>query len=97
MAYLVGLSRRDLVRGIVAIDSPPPLRIPAVENDPFQRLAIYNAVDGKSRLLPGIEAALKKFGELKIPTTLKKLPEARDLNDDERAELVRWIDSLDRL
>ena len=40
---------------------------------------------------------MKRFGDLKIPTTLKKLPEARELNDDERAELARWIDSLDRL
>ena len=38
------------------------------------------------------------FRQEKIPVTVKNLGEAsRELNADELAELVRWIDMLDRM
>jgi len=97
MAFLVALGHRDIVRGVAVVDAGPPARSQAPENDPIQRLAIYSATIDKSRTSAPIEAAMKRLGDLKFPVTTKKLPEQRDLNDADLAELARWIDTLDRI
>jgi serine protease Do len=97
MAYLVAFARRDVVRGVAPIDAAFPLRTRPPENDPVQRLAIYAGVAEKSKLAEPIQAAIDKLREMKFPVTVRKTGEARYLNDEELAELVRWADALDRL
>ena len=67
-------------------------------NDPVQRMAFYMTLADKSPLADRIRASAEQLGELKYPVTLKHLGDApRGLNKSERAELARWIDTLDRL
>lgn len=97
MAWAVALARRDVVRGVAAVDAGLPLRAPAPENEPFQRLAVYNAISPKSKLAPVVETLVKKLREAKFPVTSATLPEPRYLNSDELGELMRWFDTLDRI
>jgi hypothetical protein len=68
------------------------------DNDPLHRLAFFIATATKSPFAPVVDAGIKRLREAKFPLTVKDLGEQpRYLNDDELGQLVRWIDSLDRL
>ena len=98
MAYLVALNHLDRVRAVVAIDAAPPLRTVLPENDPLTRLAFYLVTAEKSPAAAGAKAAAARLKQAHYPVTGKSVGEQpRDLNDAELAELVRWLDSLDRL
>jgi len=93
----VAFANRDLVRAVAAVDSPLVASPP--ENEPVHRLAFYTTTSAKGRTpAKQVEAAVKRLREMKYPVTIRDLgEEGRYLNDDELAELVRWIDSLDRM
>lgn len=97
MAYVVAFANRDLVRAVAAVDAPLVASPP--ENEPIHRLAFYTTTSAKGRTsAKQIEAAVKRLREMKYPVTVRDLgEEGRYLNDEELAELVRWIDSLDRI
>jgi len=98
MAYLVGLTHRDQIRGVAAVDAalPPRTRPPA--NDPIYRLAFYTTTAEKSPLAARIDEGVKTLRSMKYPVTTIELGQtARPLNAEELAELVRWIDTLDRI
>ena len=97
MAYAVAFGKRELVRGVAAIDSPIGGRPP--ENDPVHSLAFYATTAKKGRAKPATVAALvKRLRGLKYPVTVVDQGEtARHLNGDELGELLRWIDTLDRI
>jgi poly(3-hydroxybutyrate) depolymerase len=97
MAYLVAFAHRDVVRGLAVVDAPLPSRSRPPDNDPVQRLAIYTTASGKSSLAEQLSAGIKRLEEMKYPVTVKTLTEPRYLNDEEVAELVRWVDTLDRI
>ncbi len=98
MAWLTALSHRDLVRAIAAVDAALPGRVQIPANDPVQRLAIYLAFAKNSQLAERIRAESKRMDELKYPVLLKELDDnAHELTDTQRADLARWIDTLDRL
>lgn len=97
MAWLVTSQHLDLVRGLAVVDALPPGTLGLPENDPLLRLAFYLAAAEKSpagALIPRVAAPLSKEN---FAVTLKSLPAQRDLDDEELAELARWIDSLDRI
>jgi serine protease Do len=96
LAYMIAFAHRDLVRAAAVVDAAVAGRPP--ENDPLHRLAIYLTTAKKSRHAAAIEQAAALLREMKIPVTIKDLgEEPRYLNDQELAELVRWIDMLDRI
>ncbi len=98
MAYLVGFRNRDVVRGIAAINAPPPSRLVGIDNEPLQRLAILASVTDSSPLKERVETGIRTLRELKFPVTKLIRNEAdRPLTEDERSEVGRWVDSLDRL
>jgi serine protease Do len=97
MAYLVAFAHRDVVRGLAVVDAPLPSRSRPPDNDPVQRLAIYTTATDKSSLAEQLSAGSKRLEEMKYPVTVKTLTEPRYLNDEEVAELVRWVDTLDRI
>jgi serine protease Do len=98
MAYLVGFTHRDLIRGIVAVDAALPARTRPPANDPILRLAFYTTSATKSLLAAQVEAGVKKLREMKYPVTvLEQGEQAGRFNDLERSELIRWIDTLDRI
>jgi poly(3-hydroxybutyrate) depolymerase len=98
MAYLMGFTHHELVRGIAAVDAALPARTKPPANDPIFRLAFYTTTAEQSPLAKRIEAGVKQLRDQKYPVTVRDLGErSRRLNDEERAELIRWIDTLDRI
>jgi len=98
MAYLAAFGHRELVRGVAVVDAALPRRMQPPSNDPIQRLAIYSASASKSKLAEVIKAGNDRLGSLKFPVTTKNLGfDPRYLNENEIKELVRWIDTLDRI
>jgi serine protease Do len=95
MAYLAPIANRDLVRGVVAVQAPMPSTLPPPEADPANRLAYFIAASSLDA--PAIKATIAKLRELKHPVATEPIVSERSLNDREFANLVDWIDSLDRL
>ncbi|MGD0899410.1 MAG: PDZ domain-containing protein [Thermoguttaceae bacterium] len=96
LAYVAGFHSRDLVRAVAAIDAA--MILPPPESDPEHRLAVYAASAKKSPLAAAIAQSVVRLREAKVPVTEKDLgDEPRDLKPDELAELLRWIDMLDRI
>jgi serine protease Do len=96
LALISAFRSRELVRAAAAIDAgcmlPPP------EIDPGHRLAIYMGTVQSSMQAQLIKITLVRLKAAKVPVTEKDLgKEARDLTPAELAELVRWIDMLDRI
>ncbi|MCC7084329.1 MAG: PDZ domain-containing protein [Pirellulales bacterium] len=95
MAYLLAGENRDLLRGVVAIDAPLPPAMATPLCEPTERLAIFSASARRSS--PHIAAGIERLREAKHPVTELELDEnSHVLNDDQRAKLARWVDTLDR-
>jgi len=96
LAYLVAFRHRTLVRAVAAVDAPMIGQPP--ENDPVHRLTFYVATAEKSRFAGLIEATITRLRQMKYPVTVKPLgQQPRYLDPDELTQLVRWIDTLDRI
>lgn len=96
MASLLAFHDRGLIRGVASIDSPlggnPP------DNDPTNRLSFFITTAKKANFAAQIQAGILKLREMQYPVTLKDQGSlGHDLSDEERAMLLRWIDSLDRI
>lgn len=97
IAYALAFGLRELVRGLAVVESPlPPLAAPP-DTDPVYPLSIYLASAAPLTGPAGPSAGEKRLRAMKYPVVPKVLGEDRYLNADELAELVRWIDTLDRL
>jgi len=98
MALLAALSHRSLIRAVAATDTALPGRVQVPANDPIERLALLLTAAEKFAAAERLEEQVKRLREMKYPVILQKHPgEPRPWDDKERAELVRWIDTLDRL
>jgi serine protease Do len=96
LAFLAAFNNREAFRAAAVVEAAPMGRPP--ENDPLHRLAIYIASAAKSPAARPIEQAAAAMRKMMIPITMKPLGDSpRQLSDDELAELVRWIDMLDRI
>ena len=96
LALVSAFRSRELIRAAAVIDAgsmlPPP------EIDPGHRLAIYLGTAKNSMQAPLVKITLARLKAAKVPVTEKDLgKDARDLTPAEVAELVRWIDMLDRI
>jgi serine protease Do len=98
MAYLTTFAHRTLLRAVAAGDAALPARVQVPPNDPIERLAVFMTVAKESRLADRVAADGKRLQEMRYPVIVRQHDgQARPLSDEERAELVRWIDTLDRL
>jgi len=98
IAYLMAFSHRDMVRAVAAVDAALPARARVPANDPIDRLTIHTTFAKKAKLADRIKAGAKRLQEMKYPVLVNELDgDARYLNEEELAALVRWIDTLDRL
>jgi S1-C subfamily serine protease/predicted esterase len=97
IGWLVAFDRRDLVRGVAAVDASLPIGFRPGENDPARRLAVYITQAEKSKLAEAVQSTAETLRAMKFPVTVKNLDQPRYLNDEEVAELIRWADALDRL
>jgi serine protease Do len=96
LAFLSAFHNRDAIRAVAAVEAAPPGSAP--DNDPLHRLAVYVASARKSPSGGQMERALQGIREMKIPVVVKGLGATpRYFNAAELAELVRWIDTLDRI
>jgi poly(3-hydroxybutyrate) depolymerase len=95
MAYALAFSDRETIRGVAAIDSPMGAVPP--DNDPVLRLDFFLTQGAKSKFVQPIATAIKALRERKFSVTIcDQGPQAHDLNDEDRAAMLEWIDALDR-
>ena len=97
IAWPLALSSRDVIRGIAtsATPLPRPLRVPT--NEPSQRFAIFAALPSSKDAAAPISLGLHKFAEAGYNiATITITGAAGQLSDEERNQLARWIDTLDR-
>jgi hypothetical protein len=97
LAYLFGFRNREVTRAIVAVDAAVPVRLRAPDTDPVYPLAILTTQAPGSPITERVEQAIKQLREMKYPVTVLPTDTPRALNDLELEQVVRWIDSLDRL
>lgn len=91
------LASRDIFRGVItaAAPLPRPSRVPPSE--PSQRFAIFAALPSTKEVATPISTGLRKFtdGGYNV-TTITTASATSQLSDDERNQIARWIDTLDR-
>lgn len=97
MAWLTALTHRDLVRGIASIEGPVPAGdAPPLFNEPLERLAAWVICAANSRASGQIKQNVKQLREIKIPVTHHEV-ETAEVDSGRKAELMRWLDMLDRI
>ncbi len=97
LAYLFAFRNREATRGVVAVDATMPVRLRLPDTDPVYPLAILTTQAKESKLAERVEQAIKRLREMKYPVTTLPMDAARSLNDQEREQVFRWIDMLDRI
>jgi serine protease Do len=96
LAFMAAFRNHAAIRAVAAVEAAPTGRPP--ENDPLHRLAVYVASAGTSQAAKAIQRATAAMRKMRIPVVVKDLGDTpRYLNAEELAELVRWIDTLDRI
>ena len=96
MAFLTGFKNRELVRGIAAVDAGIPRSSPAPFNEPLQRLSIWIVSPQEGRMTRRIDGNVALLRKLKFPVTIQTL-ESTEVTDEIRQNVMRWLDTLDRL
>ena len=98
MAYLTAFRVRDVVRGVVAIDASIPLLVARPPDcDPLERLSVVVVQYADSPAAARIQQNVELLREMKYPVVHKKVDgKRRDLDEETRAEVLRWIDTLDK-
>ena len=101
MALYLGFQMRTLVRGVApvgaSLGSNPREKLP---NQPLSFFLIYG---GKDPVKPGVVQTKERLGKFKYPVILREVTNMGVEYIDGKAgvptleELVRWIDSLDRM
>ena len=94
---ILGFSHRDLVRGIIPIDAPFPLRAGIAPNDPAERVAFHAILVKGSPVSAAVANAVKALKDAKYPVSEQELEAPGKLTDSLRESLAQWIDSLDRI
>jgi S1-C subfamily serine protease/predicted esterase len=97
MAFYLGFHNRDTFRGVATTGAV--LANQVKEKLPGQPLSFYIIAGGKDPLSKPIAESKTKLVEAKYPVIFRLIPDmgAQYLDLDTLEELVRWIDSLDRL
>lgn len=96
MALPLARREQELIRGVAIVDPRPGA--PPQENQPNNRLAFFVQMYEKSPAYRQFKPVAAQLQKLKFPTIVRELEgPGRFFNPDELAEVVRWIDSLDRL
>jgi serine protease Do len=98
MAYLVAFRLTQVVRGVAVVDAPAPGGLRPPDTDPVQRLAFYVVIAPESALRDRIRANIETLQEIRHNVTLQQLSEGMsDLDESQRDQLIRWLDTLDRI
>jgi S1-C subfamily serine protease/predicted esterase len=97
LAFYLGFHNRDSFRGVATTGAV--LANQVKEKLPTQPLSFYIIAGGKDPLAKSIAESKVKLSEGKYPVIYREIPDmgAQYLDQETLEELVRWIDSLDRL
>lgn len=98
LAFLLAFRNRDLIRGLALDRAAIPFGLGAPENEPLQRLSLlFHTTDDpkiKDRLEASVEVLQRrKFPVIAVPRATRDDP----LTVEERHQLARWVETLDRL
>ncbi len=97
IALPLALSSRDLFRGAASLAAPFPRTLHVPQNEPTERLAIFAALPASKAAAVPITLGLRKVDEAGYNVaTMTTASATGQLTDDERNQLARWIDTLDR-
>ncbi len=97
MAYLLGLAMRERFSGIAATAVALPRQVKVPDGDPALRLAIFAGLTSDAALAADISQGLQKLSEVGYPvSTIATADATGRLAEADRAELARWVDTLDR-
>lgn len=96
LAATIAFAPRSPFAGLIVVDGPLPTTIP--ENEPSRRLMVAVAGSETGRWSPVLRTGVARLREMQYPLWHQELGRSpRPLSADERAELARWIDALDRI
>jgi poly(3-hydroxybutyrate) depolymerase len=97
MAFYVGFNARDTVRAVATTGAV--LGTQPKDNVPTQQLSFYVVGGEKDPLFKDIAAAKPKLAEKKYPVVFRQIAEfgKEYLDQQTLLELMRWMDSLDRI
>jgi poly(3-hydroxybutyrate) depolymerase len=97
MAYLLSLGGRDLFSGVATAAAALPRTANPPDAEPSSRLAVFAYLPNDSSRLAQTNLGLKKLSDAGYPVTAVAIANSSDrLSEDERQQLARWIDCLDR-
>ena len=97
MAYLLGLVSRDLFTGVATSAATLPRTVDPPNAEPTARLAVFAGLPAVEERLAQFRLGLKKLSDAGYPVTAITIADRNGrLADDERQQLARWIDTLDR-
>jgi dienelactone hydrolase len=101
MAFYLGFQARDLIRGVATVGAHMAGK--PRERLPNQPLSLYITVGAKDPVLPGVKETLEKLNKFKFPAIMKTIDNMGHQYLDSKPgtptleELMRWVDSLDRI
>ena len=90
MATFTAFQNRETFRGMVAVDTAIPGRLPGLQSTPTQRLHLLVLTSNGFALLDDVETAVEAFGKLGFPVLHQE-----DFSDVE-SHVLRWVHMLDR-
>jgi membrane-associated protease RseP (regulator of RpoE activity) len=97
IAWPLALLSRDVIHGIATSATPLPRPLKVPPNEPSQRFAIFAALPASKDSATPISLGLRKFADAGYNVaTITSASATGQLSDDERNQLARWIDTLDR-
>jgi len=97
MAYLLALVSRDLFSGVATSSAALPRTVDPPKAEPTSRLAVFAGLPADESRLAQIQLGLKKLSDAGYPVTATTIADRNgQLSSDERQQLARWIDALDR-
>jgi serine protease Do len=98
LAWWLSLGNRELYRGAAVFGAPVPRQIRVPDNEPSARFSVLAGISNDAGAAAQIGHGLQKLTDAGYPVTaLTAGDQSGGLSADERDELARWIDSLDRL
>jgi poly(3-hydroxybutyrate) depolymerase len=89
-------SLRERIRGVVVVNVVPTGF--NAENEPLYPTSIFTVTAKDFSGLARVKTAVEQLRERHLPVVLRELPKgADDWDDAGAAELLRWLDALDRI
>jgi len=96
LAWLTARRHPELVRAAVVVEATPAG--PPPQNDPTRRFAVFATVGDESDQRGPMSRFVEQCRSMKVPVTLHQRPGVPgELDEKELAQLLRWIDMLDRI